>query len=289
MNRSATLGCYVYVVGEAMALAGLTGLTGIDDAPVTATVRGRLCGLTSMVSIDAFRTAQQPGAISETGWLAHAVRAHERVALQATERAPVLPMRFGTMYATADEVGAMLQRHETALLTELHRLAGGTEWCLKVSGATGEQYPDVAERYIAAQPVTPASSGTAWLLSRQAALRAREQRGDRLAECVEQLRAEVAHLVRDIAVTRPASGAADAMRMWLLIDDVERFDAAFEAARLRQQAAGFTLELTGPWPPYHFVRTDALRDEPAAERRDDTYTASRDDVQPVQPRGGVLR
>src|SRR4051794_19584588 len=118
MNSSAALGCYVYVVGEAVALAGLNGLAGIDGAPVKATVRGRLCGLTSMVSIDAFRTAQQPGAVSETSWLAHAVRAHERVALQATERAPVLPMRFGTMYATVDEVGAMLQRHETALLAE---------------------------------------------------------------------------------------------------------------------------------------------------------------------------
>src|SRR3954452_18227014 len=268
MDHPTEFGCYVYAVGEARLLAGLTGLAGIDEAPVTLAVRGRVCGLTSRLGVDAFRTAQQPGAVTETSWLAHAVRAHERVALQALQRAPVLPMRFGTMYATAEDVGAMLQRHETALLAELHRLSGATEWSLKVSLAdTGGQL---------AEAPTTAGSGTAWLLSRQAALRAREQRDDRLTACVERLQADLAAQAREILLTRPASGATDTVRMWLLVDDAAQFTAAFEAARAHHTATGCTLELTGPWPPYHFVRTEALRDDPSTE------------TQPAQPHDGAV-
>ena len=120
------------------------------------------------------------------------------------------------------------------------------------------------------------STGTAWLLSRQAALRAREQRGDRLAACAERLQAALATQAREILLTRPASGATDTLRMWLLVDDAARFTAAFEAARAHQAAAGCTLELTGPWPPYHFVRTEALRDDPSAG------------IQPTHPRDGAV-
>ena len=64
--------------------------------------------------------------------------------------------------------------------------------------------------------------------------------------------------------------------MWLLVDDAAQFTAAFEAARAHQTATGCTLELTGPWPPYHFVRTEALRDDPSTE------------TQPAQPHDGAV-
>lgn len=256
-------GYYVYAVGEAAALTDLGDVRGIDDAPVTRGVHGPLCALASVVDLAAFRDAQQAGAVSETSWLAGAVRAHERVALHALQRAPVLPMRFGTVYAHAEDIGAMLRRHQASLIAELHRLAGCTEWCLKV------HLDDAVERRetVAAVADAPAS-GTAWLLSRQAALHARNEHGDRLSECVEMLREAVAPAVRDVVVSRPAGAGTDGIRMWLLVEDVQRLHAAFESARARHSAAGFGMQLTGPWPAYHFVRTDALRDDLNASRDD---------------------
>lgn len=250
-------GYYVYAVGEAAALADLGDVRGIDDMPVTREVHGPLCGLASTVDLTAFRDAQQASEVSETGWLAGAVRAHERVALHALERAPVLPMRFGTVYARGDDIGAMLRRHQASLIAELRRLAGCTEWCLKVRLTDAGERPETAD--------APAS-GTAWLLSRQAALRARNEHADRLAECVELLRDAMTPAVRDIVVSRPAVGDAGAVRMWLLADDVQRLHTAFESARARHNTAGSLLELTGPWPAYHFVRTDALRGDSNAPR-----------------------
>jgi hypothetical protein len=254
----ATFGHYVYAVGEATSLATLDGLSGIDDAPVTCVVADALCAVTSPVRVSAFRDAQRAAEVSETSWLAGAVCAHERVVLGAGACGSVLPMRFGTLYAQRADVEAMLRLHQAALQAELHRLAGSTEWCLTVRVShSPERLPEDEPTALAAaqQP----ASGTAWMLSRQAALQARQSHAGRLPEQVAGLRAELAAQVRDIAVSRPANGAGDSMRMWLLVDDVARLRAAVDAVRTREDSEGFTVELTGPWPAYHFVRTDALQ------------------------------
>lgn len=249
------LGHYVYAVGDATALAGLRELTGIEDAPVHCAVAGRLCGLTSAVSVQAFRAVQQATEVTEHGWLADAVRAHERVALHALERAPILPMRFGTVYSSLDDVHAMLLRHQASLLAELQRLAGGAEWCLTVRV---EQTAEHGQN-TGSDEVQPAASGTAWLLSRQAALQARESRAVQLAEHVERLRTALAAHTREIVVSR-SSGGDDVLRMWLLVDDAPGLRAAVAELSARTDAQ---LELTGPWPAYHFVRADALHEQTA--------------------------
>ncbi|MFL6163167.1 MAG: GvpL/GvpF family gas vesicle protein [Jatrophihabitantaceae bacterium] len=258
-------GYYVYVIGQTRLLASVDGLAGIDDAPVTPVTHGELCALTSAVNLAAFRAAQQAREVSETGWLAQAVRAHERVALRASDRAAVLPMRFGTVYAHVAEVTAVLRRHHHSLLAELRRLTGVAEWSVKVRLA---EPAGGAER--TASTDAAADTGTSWMLARQAALQARQRRADRLAAGVEQVRAALTAQVRDIAVSRPVSGAADAVRMWLLVDEPDRFAAAFEAVRARQHDV--VLELTGPWPPYHFVRADTVHEDTVREDtvREDT-------------------
>ena len=262
------LGHYVYAVGEAAALAGLADVAGIDDAPVNCAVVGRLCGLTSTVNVLAFRAAEQAHEVSETSWLASAVRAHESVALRALEHAPILPMRFGTVFPRRDDVETLLRQHQDSLLAELHRLADGTEWCVTVRVAgdaeRAHREHDEEQQAAAALAAEPAS-GTAWLLSRQAALHARESHADRLAAELDRVREAVTPLVRDVVVSRPAGGATDTMRLWLLVDDVQPLGTAVDDLRT-QQHDDVAVELTGPWPAYHFVRTDALHDSATAAR-----------------------
>lgn len=270
---------YVYAVGEATALTEPAGstLTGIDGAAVTCTVADRLCALTSAVSVPAFQAAQQAHDVSETGWLAGAVRAHERVILQALAGSSVLPMRFGTVYSTSADVHAMLRLHQTALLAELRRLAGGTEWCLTVRTDDSATADDGAVDSPTADngAADSAASGTAWLLSRQAALRERASRTDRVAELLDRLRGSLAPHVRETVVSRTAgTGSA---RLWLLVDDVARLRDA--VAELSER--GYPqLELTGPWPVYHFVRTDTLHDSTDAQH--DNSTGTLHDADPAE-------
>jgi hypothetical protein len=252
------LGHYLYAVGSTESLTDLNDLSGIDGAPVDRLVVEQLAGLVSPVSLPALRAAEQLQEVSETSWLAGAVRAHEHVALQALEHAPVLPMRFGTVFGQLDDVRTVLRRHQLTLLAELRNLNGSSEWCL-TARATELQTP-------AAEP----TSGTGWLQSRQAALHARESQADRLHQLPVLLRP----LVRELVTAGTARGS-DSLRIWLLVDDPQRLRNALDelSARLRELAV--TVELTGPWPAYHFVRTDALHEDDRA---------TDDGRQPVQVR-----
>lgn len=233
-------GYYLYAVGHAELLTDLDGLSGIDEASVQCTVEQQLVGLTSPVSMRAVRAAEQRQEVSETGWLAGAVRAHEHVALQALEHAPVLPMRFGTVFSELDDVHLLLRGHQQALLSELRRLNGSSEWCLTARSTVEHEAPSV-------EP----STGTAWLQSRQTALHARNSQADRLRQLPELLRP----LVRDLVTTQRADNT---LRIWLLVEDPQRLHNALDG--LSEQLA-VTVELTGPWPAYHFVRTDAVQSE----------------------------
>ena len=243
-------GCYVYAVGRAELLTGLNDLSGIDGAPVNCAVVEQLAGLVSPVSLPALRAAEQAHEVSEDGWLSGAVRAHEHVALQALEHAPVLPMRFGTVFAELDDVHTLLRRHQQTLLSELRNLNGSTEWCLTARATVASD--DRA-------PVTQPSTGTAWLQSRQAALHARASQADRLQQLPTLLRP----LVRDLVVSRRA-GDNDTLRMWLLVDDPQRLRDTLDGLSGQLRELAVTVELTGPWPAYHFVRTDALHQDTAA-------------------------
>jgi hypothetical protein len=240
-------GYYVYAVGHVKLLTGIDGLSGIDDAPVERTVVEQLAGLVSAVSMPALRSAEQSQEVSETGWLAGAVRAHEHVALQALEHAPILPMRFGTVFGRLDDVQTMLRRHQQALLSELRRLNGSTEWCLTARG-TAESDHDPR----AVEPTT----GTAWLQSRQAALHARSSQADRLRQLPLLLRP----LVRELVTTQRA-GTEDTLRIWLLVDDPQRLRDTLDGLSGQLRELAVTVELTGPWPAYHFVRTDAVHSD----------------------------
>lgn len=289
-----TTGHYVYAVGAAAALTHLDeaalqelalheptlheptlheptlheltlpALTGIDGAPVRCVVAGRLCGLTSAVSVPAFQGAQQAPDVSETGWLAGAVRAHERVILHALSCTSVLPLRFGTVYPRPRDVHAMLRRHQASLLAELRRLAGSTEWCLTVHADDAAAEPEPAD-------ADAGASGTAWLLSRQAALRERTSRTDRLTDLIDRLSTALAPQIRELVVTHPANAAPGTRRMWLLVDEVARLQAAVAELQANQPGQ-VRLELTGPWPAYHFVR--ALQDVQDDTAQDDAVPAA---------------
>lgn len=246
-------GSYVYSVCDAELVAGdATGLVGIDGAPVTALTHNQLCALVSPVQLDRFRDLSNEADIDEHGWLALAVRAHESVVETGLGRVAILPMRFGAVYASADSVAEALARHETALLEELRRLGRSTEWGVKV--ATSPQLSASAETPATGGREAIAASGTAWMLNRQTALASGRRRDERMSACLDDLRSTMSPLARDVAVSRPAAGNEERRSLSFLVDDVATFRREFSACQKRHESQGLTLELTGPWPPYHFVR-----------------------------------
>jgi hypothetical protein len=175
---------------------------------------------------------------------------------EALGHGAVVPFRMCTIYESPAHVQEMLARERDHLTAALRRLRGMEEWGVKAYAVGG-----VAD---AAPPAEP-SSGTDYLslkrADRQAAELAR-QALDADAEAVHAgLRERAADAVLSPPQTGPLAGHEGEMVLnaaYLVAEaDVDGFRALVAELAGRHARAGLELELTGPWPAYHFSEAAA--------------------------------
>jgi hypothetical protein len=152
------------------------------------------------------------------------LREHDQVVATLMEEGPVLPMRFGTVVHTEDDVRELLARRGEELRGQLAHVRGRVEMGVR---AMWDSEP-ARKR--------PAASG-AEFMRRKAALRAAaRQRVAALHAAVDDLAVDsVVHLI-------PRDDTAFSASYLVEHDHADTF-----AARASEYAT-----VTGPWPPYSF-------------------------------------
>lgn len=250
-------GCYLYAIvggAGANAAAGEPGIAA--GGRVEAVTVDELTALVSDVDVDALRAGCDEADVSDGGWLANAVRAHERVVLAAFRSAPTLPIRFGVVHPDRAAVQRLLREHADDIGAELERLGGLAEWNVKVFAD-----PTRLERQVSADSVAPAAAGAAtdgraFLLREQARRDLRAQVQSFVRERVEAMRTEMRGVVRD-SVDLPHSSSETPVVLaaaYLVARSDERLlTAAVDAFSEASADTGLSITLDGPWPPFHFT------------------------------------
>lgn len=240
---------FVYGVTASTALP-IPPMDGVDSAPVTALPHAGLAALISPISRTELRAAD--------------VRAHWRVLESTFEHATVLPVRFGTVMQSRDEVRDQLldpnQEHLTGVLQDMDGLIQ-----LNVKG-----------RYDEESLLRGILRGTRGL----ARLRERAERSGTLADQVdlgrqveqeiERQRAQDTGTVREALDSIAASARnepvrhPDAFNIAFLVarDAMDAFGA--RVARVRE-ALGDRIDIryVGPVPPFSFANADLGAEERA--------------------------
>jgi Gas vesicle synthesis protein GvpL/GvpF len=239
-------GLWVYGVLD----GGAPGISEHGVGPVELIRHADLAAATSRVDLERFGEAALREALEDLDQVARLARAHERVLDAALRDGPVVPFRICTIFESAARVRELLQRERETLAAALARLRGKAEWGVKAFA------PAPAA---AAERAAPVSSGAAYL-ARKAAQRdettyARERLDAAVSSVHERLLASADGAVLSPAQDRRLSGRAEEMVLnaAYLVPDA---DAPAFASLVAELAAsyGVALELTGPWPAYHFSR-----------------------------------
>lgn len=200
-------------------LAAVTGRTGDGDAPLTV----------------------------------EAVLHHETIVEAVRRQGPSLPVRFGTVFRDATSVEAALSERYETLAADLERLGDKVELSLTAlwaSRAFGDELTPVLRDDEAS---LGQGVGARYLFARAAELR----RADALKERARAVDRELNRLLGGLALDRRVSLLPTprvAVRTAYLLDPagVGAFEAAFQATH--RSRSEVRLLLTGPWPPYSFVR-----------------------------------
>ena len=209
--------------------------------------------LVSDVDPELFEVLREPST-DGMDLLAAAAHAHDGILARFAGGA-VLPLGLGTALADDATIGALLTSHATLLQEELSRVRGHAEWAVTVQ--TFE--PPGPE-----QPSDPTASGRDYLQHRRAELDAREDRWSRQDQLASSLHGPLAAcaVAAERVESRPLEEASPPLLHGVYLLDDEAY-ARFEStiAYLRSEHPAAVIDVSGPWPPYHFVSLNLDADE----------------------------
>jgi hypothetical protein len=257
-------GCYVYGIAGAAEADLPEKLPGVDRRHQTTLIRhGDLAAITSLVPLSEFGEEQLRENLNDVEWLEETARAHEHVLDEALSRMTVVPMRLCTIYRNEDHVREMLEREQAVFAEALQRLEGKTEWGVKLIAEPGavDRAAEAVGKKRDGDP-DAATPGVAYLREKSRENRVRELGGEIVeewaSEAHELVSSRAAEALRNPLQNPELSGETGEMLLngvYLVDDaDIDAFRQAVQEVSGRFEERGARAELTGPWPPYNFVK-----------------------------------
>ena len=224
---------------------------------------GPIAAVASRIGLDRFDPARLQGATAEdVRWLGEVAARHNEIICRAAESSAVLPLRLGTIFRSPRfPAGRALALPRQAWPNSCNASAIGgsgasnSTWRSSASTTAGAVAGPPSPHYL-----PPARTGTDYLTRKKAQLESRRELRaamQRTVRAVEECLAGKAeqYLPHPHAAERPdrpqrgnglqrgLSSAPSAQEGWL---------EAIDRVRQDVQGKGLLLELSGPWPPYHF-------------------------------------
>lgn len=244
--------CYVYaIVGR--------------DTPLPRVDGGRDAEALTMVSWRELGAVTRHVAADAAPFTMEAVLYHEAVVEAVRRQGPALPVRFGTLFRDATSLTSAIAERYEPLAADLDRLGDKVELSLTALWASRALDDELAPERPEREASTRQSVGARYLFARAAELRRADALKDRALAVDRELDRVLGALALDRRVSLLPTPRV-AVRAAYLLDParVDAFKAAFQATH--RSRSEVRLLLTGPWPPYSFVRRTETADSAANER-----------------------
>lgn len=255
---------YAYAIVPA-SLDPTTAPSGIDDGPVVTLRAGDIAALVTPIDDAAYDPELVAARSQDLTWLGARAAAHDRVITWAADLETVIPLPLFSLFRDSDGVRQMLARRGAELAQTLRDLGDAREYTVRVYRldaqlrvALAARSPEVAE--LEAR-VSNASPGQRYLLERKLDQTRREELERVGRETADEVFAALGGIARatarDPVTSQPAAAGHAVLNAAFLVAvrNVEAFRSTVTQLVERRGPEGFRFEFTGPWAPYHFVRT----------------------------------
>ncbi|MEU6355100.1 GvpL/GvpF family gas vesicle protein [Streptomyces sp. NPDC047072] len=242
---------YVYAVCRPFGPALQAQLTGLGGDPPRLLSHHGLIAVVSHVPERDFAEEALRAHLEDLDWLAATARAHQCVIDALTAVTTPLPLRLGTVFRDDSGVRTMIEAREDDFHRTLDRLTGRVEWGVKVYAENEPREPESPAR----KPV----SGRDYLRQRRQHSRASEEMWQQAETFATRLHETLSAFAEDSRLHAPQnatlSGAAgrNVLNSAYLVPRTESEEFVEMVDRVKDDAPGLRVELTGPWAAYSFA------------------------------------
>ena len=171
--------------------------------------------------------------------LTQAVLSHDRVICELFRQTTVLPLRFGTSFASKESLLTHLESHGEEYLKKLHQLDGKSEYILKFIPQTPEE-PTIANE----------TGGRQYFLAKKQRFKTQQDFYNLQAAEWDNAVEQITEIYKSAIVVKPENEAA---RIYICVSLEEENILAEQFITLQKACPRWELQLTEALPPYHFI------------------------------------
>jgi hypothetical protein len=203
--------------------------------------------------------------LSDIEWLENNARDHIDVINLLMGQNTVIPFKFGTIYHTEESLRKFITDYSDSLFENFHHIEGREEWSVKIycdRKSLSEQIDELSEEAAALEKQIMASSpGKAFILKRKKS-ELIENEMDRICKNDGQ---DYFNEFKNLSVSTNLNnllpkefterGDTMILNAAFLVSktNVNDFRSTVGTLRKKDGNSGFTIETTGPWPPFSFI------------------------------------
>lgn len=205
--------------------------------------------------------------LEDLRWVGERGLAHERVLEWFTDNAAVVPLRPFSLHLTEQKLTERLAAGEARFTELLQRLQGRQEWGVKLwrDRTSALKHADELSPALAdiSRQIEEASPGKRFLLQKKRDGMLNEELRNAGVELARSALNELRPLAERATALDVPSMPVAAERALMLhavflvpIDALDAFGRRVAELRKEYHGRGFQIELSGPWPAYHFTEDE---------------------------------
>ncbi len=258
-------GYYLYAIGRIKTdyCIGNIGETMEQGHALTFIENEQLCAICSLVPLTDFGPEPLARNLRNIDWLEKAARNHDRIIRRISAAMTVVPVRFGTVFFTSDNVLNFLSQNEERLNTLLASLDGAWEMVVtlefdddklvKTLGSSDEEARSLMAR------IASSGEGAAYLFQKKLESLEKVLLDSYAQEQIETFTTAVRTLSSKVTSKQIArhphlkSSRYASIACLVPQGDLESFERRIDSLSALTKTTGLTVRTTGPWPPYSFA------------------------------------
>ena len=234
----------------------LPPILGMEDTPCRLIEAGELGMVGCPVSWSAYNQQAMHMHMEELAWVEAHARRHEQVIQTIMDSIPAIPLPFATVFINEDRVREELTAKDGTLHQELERLGRSRELTVKLWANRDV----LAVKLKDSLPFEGGQGGSDYFRKRRWEKTFDErveslcnEYGETLFQSLKELAQEVQ--LRETAGIEPRPGLSPVFIATFMIktEGYPAWQAKVAAFDQTADPWGFVLDISGPWPPYHFT------------------------------------
>lgn len=256
---SAPSGVYLFCFACPAVLPAIGGPGLEDTRAVFCEVAGGGVAVVGPVNVEEYCGPESEANLRDLAWMAPRAFHHEMVIERVMRSSPVLPARFGTIFASPESLERFLAKHHLAISGFLDSIAGKEEWAVKVfleRSRAEKRLLEADDRFLR----LPSSPGSRYMQLQRLRAEAGRAVASWAATVVQAIGKELEREAADVRkmklrVLDAPEKTFEEIANWAFLlrrETVEHFRERVEQVGARYREQGVHLEVSGPWPPYNF-------------------------------------